>query len=223
MGRLSEKKVIPYFSRDEIDFNAALANRGLEIVWVNDSVAAFFMHIQGSAVVELNDGNRIQVGYASKNGHPYRPIGKWLIDNQIMKKEDVSMQNIMKYLYDHPDAQRDIYRYNPSYVFFQEYAEGPIGAANVPIVGGRSIATDLSLFPKGGLAYIETEAPSARTTEADPIEWKRYQRFMVNLDTGGAIRGADRVDIFTGYGEEAELMAGPLNRRGKLFFLVAKE
>jgi membrane-bound lytic murein transglycosylase A len=223
MGRVKDKKVVPYFSRDEIDHGSALSDKQLEILWVDDPVELFFMHIQGSAVVELDDGGRVQIGYADKNGHPYRPIGKWLIEKQLMKKEDVSMQSIERFLKEHPETQREIFAYNPSYVFFQEYQEGPIGAANVPLVAERAIATDVSLFPKGGLAYIETETPKSKANQNEPVEWQAFRRFMINLDTGGAIRGADRVDIFTGHGEEAEAMAGPLNRRGRLYFLVVRD
>lgn len=221
-GRLTaDNTVVPYFSRDQIDHDGALENKKLELVWLEDPIAAFFLHIQGSGEVLLQDGSRLTLGYADKNGHPYRPIGKLLLDQGAIPKGEVSMQSIAAYLRKHPEQQREIFRYNPSYVFFRILKEGPVGNIQVPLTAYRSIATDYRLFPKGGLALVRTKLPTFNS--AGTISgWQEHVRFVLNQDTGGAIRGPGRVDLYTGAGTLSELTAGYLNQGGDLYFLLLK-
>lgn len=221
-GRLTpERRIVPYYSRAEIDFGGALAGKGLEALWVDDPIDAFFLHIQGSGVVTLPDGATQRVGYADKNGQPYRPIGKLLIDRNVLAAKDVSAQKIKAYLRSNPAEQREVLAYNPSYVFFDLRDRGPIGSIGATVTGNRSIATDAALFPHGALGYIETEKP--RFDSAGNVTgWEKFGRFVLNQDTGGAITGPGRVDIFTGFGDEAEHTAGVMKQTGRLFFLVKK-
>ncbi len=211
-----QMKVVPYFTREEIDYKQALKGRGLEIVWVKDAIDAFFLHIQGSGTVVFPDGSRARMNFAEKNGHPYRAIGKLLVDRGALNRDNASMQSIKAYLRGHPSEVREVLSYNPSYVFFREASEDAVGSTGVTLTPHRSIATDHSLFPKGAMALITTELPSADGTTHET------SRLVFNQDTGGAIRGVDRVDLFVGAGEGAELLAGHLKHRGSLLFLAPK-
>jgi membrane-bound lytic murein transglycosylase A len=220
-GRVDGTRVVPYYSRRDIDGQEALSGRGLEIAWVKDPVALFFLQVQGSGQVVLEDGRRIHVNYAGTNGQPYRSIGRILIHEGAIPKDKMSMQAIHAYLRDNPNRLQEILYANPSYVFFDVSDVGPIGSIAVPLTPGRSIATDSRLFPNAGLAFIESERPVV--DKNGQIEsWKKFYRFVLNQDTGGAIRGAGRVDLFCGSGIDAELMAGHLNHKGRLYFLLKK-
>jgi membrane-bound lytic murein transglycosylase A len=221
MGRLQGERVVPYYSRAEIDGEGALAEKGLEIAWLKDPVKLFFLHIQGSGQIVLEDGRRIHVNYAGTNGHPYRSIGKLLIDDEAIPKEKMSMQAIRTYLWDHQERLEEVLFSNPSYIFFSLSDKGPLGNLSVPLTPGRSIATDSRLFPGAGLAWIQTERPLVDQS-GHVIEWREFSRFVLNQDTGGAIRGAGRVDLFCGSGYEAEMMAGHLKHDGRLLFLLKK-
>lgn len=215
-------KLSPYFTRDEIDFEDALSGRNLELVWVDDPLDVFFLHIQGSGVVRLQDGSILRLNFSDKNGHPYRAIGKYLVENKVMSLEEVSMQSIREYLVNNPDTQRKVFEYNPSYVFFREVFEGPIGSIGQVLTPGRSIATDPAVFPVGGLALLENHIPTFDLS-GKISGTKLVSRFCLNQDTGGAIRGNTRVDLYTGNGPESELLAGHLKHTGSLYFLLAKE
>ncbi len=221
-GRLlRNRRFIPYFSREDIDCKDVLAGRRLEMVWVDDPVALFFLQIQGSGIIELDNGKTMRANYASGNGHEYKAIGKLLIEKGAFTYEEMSMQRIRQYLREHPEEMEEIFNYNPSYVFFTRGGKGPLGALGTSLIAMRSIATDLSLFPKGALGYIETEIPVFDSAGAI-IQWKPFGALVLNQDTGGAITGPGRVDIFTGYGREAELIAGHMKQKGRLFFLIKK-
>jgi membrane-bound lytic murein transglycosylase A len=222
MGRLDGASVIPFYTREEIDGHDALAGRGYEIVWLRDPVDRYFLQIQGSGLVHLQDGTYLRVNYDSPNGRPYRSIGKLLIDQGKARRKEMSMQWIRSYLRNHPEELTDILFHDPSYTFFRVVEKGPLGNINVPLTTGRSIATDSKLFPRGGLAFIMTEKPVI-DENGNITEWERFSRFVVNQDTGGAIRGPGRVDLFWGEGEVAEISAGNMKQKGKLFFLMAKE
>lgn len=221
MGRLQGQSIIPYYSRAEIDGEGSLAEKELEIAWFKDPVDLFFLHIQGSGQVILEDGQRIHVNYDGANGHPYRSIGKILIDEGEIPREEMSMQAIRAYMQNHPERLQEILYANPSYIFFDASDVGPFGSISVALTPGRSIATDSRLFPKGGLSLIETQRPVV-DGDGQITAWKEFSRFVLNQDTGGAIRGAGRVDLFCGSGPEAELMAGHLNHEGRLYFLLKK-
>ena len=221
LGRLANKKVIPYYSREEIDKKKALAGKDLEILWCSDIVDIHFLQVQGSGRVDLGDGNIMSVLYDGANGWPYKGIGRYLIDTGAMTKENMSMQSIREYLRTHPDQLTTVLNQNPSYVFFRLDTGPSIGSIGVPLTPGRSIATDSKLFPKGALAFIAAQKP---VIENNVIrEWVPFTRFVLNQDTGGAIKGAGRADVFFGYGAEAELTAGYLQHEGELYFLMRKK
>ena len=224
-GRLEENNhVVPYYSRQEIDTDSKLAGQNLELLWVDSLVDLFFLQIQGSGIVELDSGERLRIGYADQNGQPYRSIGRFLIDSGALTKDQGSMQAIKQYLNQHPEKWPEVLNLNPSYIFFRALEgnePGPIGSLGVPLTPGRSVATDLRLFPPGALAFIECEKP-VFDDQKRILRWEKFRRFVLNQDTGGAIRGPDRVDLFTGNGEMAELIAGQMKQPGALYFLIKK-
>lgn len=222
VGRVENGELVPYFTREEIDGAGVLENRGLEIAWFADPVDIFFLHIQGSGMVCLPDGMCFQVSYAQSNGRAYRSIGRLLIDSGKATRENLSMQGIKKYLREHPEEAREILNYNESYVFFRRVEEGPVGSIGVALTGGRSIATDQTIFPRGALAFIKTRKPVIGPG-GDIRSWVPFSRFVLNQDTGGAITGPGRVDLFCGRGREAEITAGHLKEEGELYFLVLKK
>lgn len=219
VGRYTGKSVVPYYDRREIDQKSALAGKVTPLAWVSDPVDLFFLHVQGSGKIGLPDGREIRVHYHGANGHPYRSIGKLLIEEGKISREEMSLQAIRAYLKRNPGEIRAVLNYNPSYVFFKTETEGPLGSLGRPLTPGRSIATDRRLFPKGALAFIECQKPLAKGDE-EIDEWVPFTRFVLNQDTGGAIRGNARVDLFWGDGPYAELAAGHLKHPGRLYFLV---
>ncbi len=219
MGRLDGRRLVPYWPRAEIDAGR-LAGRGLELAWARDPVDVFFMEIQGSGSLRFADGREIRVGYAASNGRPYRAIGRLLIDEGRIPREAMSMQAIRAWLREHPEARTRVLEYNESYVFFRRLDGPPVGSLGVPLTPGRSIATDPRLFPPGALAFIRSTRPVRAVDGA--IRWVPLSRFVLNQDTGGAIRGAGRVDVFWGRGSEAELAAGLMKEPGTLYFLVPR-
>lgn len=203
-GRVQDKKFVPYPDRAGIE--AGPLNAPI-LAWVKDPTALFFMHIQGSGRVKLDDGSTLRLGYAEQNGHAYVPIGRVLKERGELT--DVSMGTIRQWLKDHPDQAKELLHQNPSYIFFRklENDDGPIGAQNVALTPLRSIAVDKSLYAYGLPFYVATENP--------PL-----QRLMMAQDTGGAIKGPVRADIFWGYGEQAEAMAGPMQSKGAYWILL---
>lgn len=204
----------PYLTRAEIDAGA-LAGRGLELVWVDDPVDAFFMHIQGSGRVRLDNGAVIRLGFADHNGHTYVAIGRELVRRGEMPLDAVSMQSIRAWLTDHPDRAAELMQTNPRYIFFQEIADaGPVGAQGIVLTPGRSIAVDRDVVPLGVPIWVET---------ADALNRARaWRRLMVAQDTGSAIKGAVRGDIFFGSGAAAGERAGRMNAPGRWFLLLPK-
>ena len=221
VARVQDNRVFPYYSRQEIDEGKILAGCGLEIAWLKDPVDAMFLHIQGSGRLRLPDGKTLAVGYGAQNGRPYRSIGRTMVQQGFLEREKVSMQSIREYLSNHPEAMAQVLFSNPSYVFFQVRGNGPVGNINVPLTPGRSLALDSHLFPRGALAYIITEKPLVDSSN-EITGWTRFSRFLLNQDTGGAIKGAGRADIFWGTGSYAELAAGHLRHEGELYILIQK-
>jgi len=221
IGRLENGELVPCYSREEIDGEGVLENRGLEIAWFADPVDIFFLHIQGSGMICPAGGSCFQVSYAHSNGRAYRSIGKLLIDSGKATRESLSMQGIKKTLRENPDQIREILYYNESYVFFRTVGEGPVGSIGVALTGGRSIATDPAFFPRGALAFVRTRKPDIGPN-GEIRSWEPFSRFVLNQDAGGAITGPGRVDLFCGRGREAEIAAGHLKEEGELYFLVLK-
>jgi len=222
IGRCVNQTVMPYFSRDDIDSKGCLLEKGCELLWVSDRVDLFFLHIQGSGQVLLEDGTVLHVNYDCANGRPYRSIGRLLIDEGSISEEEISMQQIRAYMKNHPEEIERIFNHNESYVFFRLVDQGPVGSIEVPLTPGRSVATDQRLFPNGALAFIQSEKPIV--SEDGIIQsWETFGRFVLNHDTGGALRGPGRVDLFWGSGPYAETAAGHMKHQGTLYFLVLKQ
>ena len=222
VARYEDGTVMPYYTREDIDAKGVLDGEGLEIAWLSDPVDLFFLHIQGSGIIHLADGRLIRVSYERSNGHPYRSIGRYLVDRGKVSLEDISLKSIKKYLNRHPEEVPEVLNYNKSYVFFRIVEEGPVGSLNVPVTPGRTIATDSIRFPKGALAFIRTKKPSV-DENGRIVSWSSFSRFVLNQDTGGAIKGPGRVDLFCGSGMYAETMAGHLKETGELYFLVKRK
>ena len=216
-GRVEKGRLVPYADRAAID-RGALAGRQLEFLWVDDPVDRFFLEIQGSGQVRLPSGETIRVGYADQNGRPYRAIGKDLIEIGAIAREDMSMQAIRAWLAANPAEAPAMMARNPSYVFFAEAppASGPSGAQGVPLTPGRSLAVDRKYLPLGAPMWIDTVAP-------EPDGDRPLRRLVVAQDTGGAIRGAVRGDVFWGAGARAEYLAGHMKSPGRLFILLPRE
>lgn len=219
-GRLEGGKLLPYHSRKEIDEGGKLLKKGLELLWVDNPLDAFFLHVQGSGRVKMADGRTVRLGYDAANGHAYKSIGSILIQEGHLTQEEMSLQTLRKWLTDHPREQSRILNANPSYVFFKIHEGGPFGNINVPLTAYRSIATDHRLFPKGAPAVVVTERPRFQGREL--ASWEKHAFWAVNQDTGGAIRGPGRVDIFMGFGEESERTAGLMKQPGSLYFIAPK-
>jgi membrane-bound lytic murein transglycosylase A len=221
IGRYTHNRVVPYYDRKDIEYKELLKDKAVTIAWLKDRVDLFFLHIQGSGKIDLDSGETIHVHYHTTNGRPYRSIGKLLIDQGKISRAEMSMQKIRDYLYRHPEEVGTVLYYNPSYVFFKIEEDGPLGYLEVKLTPGRSIAMDRHLFPLAGLAFIETQKPL--TTDEGKIDrWTDFSRFVLYQDTGGAIRGPGRGDLFWGNGPQAEIAAGHMKHPGKLYFLILK-
>jgi len=221
IGRVHEKRVIPYHDRREIDSGGALYGKSQPVAWVNDPVELFFLHVQGSGKVIFQDGQSMDVGYDSSNGRPYRSIAQLLIDEGKISREEMSLQRIRSYLNQNPSEIQRVLNHNPSYIFFKATPDGPMGALDVRLTPGRSIALDRKFFPAAALAFVETQKPLSDAF-GDIPSWVDYRVFMLNQDTGGAIQGPGRADLFWGSGPYAEIAAGHLRHPGRLYFLVLK-
>jgi membrane-bound lytic murein transglycosylase A len=218
-GRLDGKRVVPYWSRAEIEGGQAGLS-GRELAWVDDPVEAFFLQIQGSGRIELPDRSTLRIGYADQNGHPYRSIGRVLIERGELTLEQASLQGIKAWGRQNPGKLPSLLDENPSYVFFREIAadpdsriDGPIGALGAPLAAGRSIAVDPRMLPLGAPMFLATTQPLSNA----PL-----QRLVLAQDTGGAIRGPLRVDFFWGSGDDAGRTAGRMNQSGRMWLLWPK-
>ncbi len=221
-GRVADGAFVPYYTRAEID-DGALAGRNLELVWVDDPIAAFFLQIQGSGQVRLDDGSVVRVGYAGQNGRPYRAIGRDLVELGALRRGQVSLQTIRAWLSAHPADAATLMERNPSYIFFQAHPEltaddGPLGTEGVPLTAGRSLAVDPRFLPLGAPVWLDTSAPRPdRPEDQAPL-----RRLMIAQDTGGAIKGVVRGDVFFGAGDRAEAIAGRMQSKGRLALLLPK-
>ncbi|MCA6585958.1 MAG: MltA domain-containing protein [Pseudanabaena sp. M090S1SP1A06QC] len=210
----------PHPTRAMLEGSKQLA--GLEIAWLSDRFQAFLVHVQGSARFELPDGNLLTVGYAGKTDQPYRSVGAELVRDGKMRLEDVTLQTLIAYFQKNPQDLNIYLNRNPSFVFFRETnGQSATGSIGVPVTAERSIATDKKIFPSGGIGLIRTEIPF-ENPQTGKLELRPVQRFMLDQDTGGAIRGAGRVDIFMGTGDRAKQRAGLIKGDGELYYLVLK-
>jgi membrane-bound lytic murein transglycosylase A len=212
-GRLEGNKVVPYHSRAATREAPGLA--GHEIVWIDDALDAFLLEVQGSGRVQLVTGETIRLQYEDQNGHPYRSIGRYLVDQGVMTLDQVNMPAIRAWLDSNPQRLHEVLDSNPSVVFFREAplddpAVGPKGAQGLPLTAGRSIAVDPKFIPLGAPIFLSTTHPSSEA----PL-----QRIVVAQDTGGAIRGPVRADLFFGFGAEAGAQAGMMKQDGQMWLL----
>ncbi|MBD2176666.1 MltA domain-containing protein [Pseudanabaena sp. FACHB-1998] len=211
----------PHPTRAMLEGSKQLA--GLEVAWLSDRFQAFLVHVQGSARLELPDGKLLTVGYAGKTDQPYRSVGAELVRDGKMRLEDVTLQTLIEYFQKNPQDLVTYLNRNPSFVFFRETNGKPAtGSLGQAVSAERSIATDKKIFPSGGLALIKTEVPF-ENPQTGKLELRQIQRFVLDQDTGGAIRGAGRVDIFMGTGDRAKQRAGLIKGDGQLYYLVLKK
>ena len=213
-GRVRGQSVVPYLSRAEID-NGRSPLRGHELAWVDDAVDLFFLHIQGSGRLQMRDGRILAVGYSDQNGHPYNAIGTRLVQMGVLQVEEVSLQTIKQWLQDNPNGAESVLNSNPSYIFFSSRKAGlggPLGSLNVPLTAERSLAVDRRHIQLGLPMWLETSLP-----DGEP-----YQRLMFAQDTGGAIKGAVRADVFFGNGVRAENLAGQMKQEGRIYVLLPR-
>jgi peptidoglycan lytic transglycosylase A len=210
-----------YYTRREIDGEGKLRGRGLELFWLRNPVDGFFLHVQGSGQIRLPDGQVQRVHYAASNGHPYYSIGRILLDEGRLPRDAMSLQGLRRYFRDHPEETTRVLYRNPRYVFFRPVAQGPQGNLGLILVPGRSIAADQHLFPPGGLAFVQIQQP-VLNAQGEIITWRPAARFVFNHDTGSAITGPGRIDLFWGSGAQAEMAAGHMQHTGKLFFLLKR-
>lgn len=215
-GKLEGKKLIPYATRAEIESDPSpLA--GKELFWIDDIIDVFFLHIQGSGVVQLEDGEQVQVGYINQNGYPYQSIGRLLVERGELTLDKASMKGIKNWARSHLDQLEELLNSNPSYVFFRELPTGlpgPLGALGVPITAERSVAIDPKYIPLGAPIFLSTTAPNSN---------KPLKRLMIAQDTGGAIKGGVRADFFWGAGDAAGAKAGAMKQQGKIWVLLPKD
>lgn len=214
-GKLQGNKLVPYLQRADIDSaNTPLA--GNEIAWVADAVELFFLQIQGSGIIELENGQQLPIGYANQNGHAYNSIGKILIERGELTRDQASMQGIKNWALKNPQKLQELLNTNPSYVFFRELPAGlpgPLGALGVPITAERSVAIDPKFVPLGAPIFLSTTEPNSN---------KPLQRLMMAQDTGGAIKGGVRADFYWGAGDVAGAKAGSMKQAGKVWVLLPK-
>jgi len=214
-GRLVGKKVVPYGTRADI---ARAEVPGKELLWVDDPVEAFFLEVQGSGRVQLDTGETVRIAYADQNGHPYKAIGKWLVEQGELTSTTVSAQSIKAWIAAHPQRRDELFNVNPSYIFFKEErlpdpSVGPKGALGVPLTPARSVAVDTQFVPLGAPVFLATTEAGSTTP---------MQRLMMAQDTGGAIKGAVRADFFYGFGGDAANKAGLMKQRGSVWVLLPK-
>ena len=213
VGRVEKGRLVPYLTRAEID-GGALAGKGLELIWADDPVDAFFLHVQGSGQVVLPDGERVRVGYAASNGHKFYAIGRALIDEGVISREKVSMQAIRDWLRANPEEARAMMQRNARYIFFGEVTgAGPIGAQGVALTAGRSLAVDPAFLPLGIPLYLDTTWPASD---------RPLRRLMVTQDTGSAIKGPVRGDFYWGSGDAALAEAGRMKQKGRYYLFLPK-
>lgn len=212
-GRLVGNKVVPYWSRGELEQRQDQLPAKV-LLWAADPIDLFFLQVQGSGRIELSDGRQVRIGYADQNGHPYQSIGRWLVAKGELALEKASMEGIKQWARDNPARLSEMLNSNPSYVFFRELpsnTSGPLGALGVPVSEGRSLAIDPAHIPLGAPVFLATTWPLSN----QPLN-----RLMLAQDTGGAIKGPVRADFFWGFGPQAGAQAGKMRQEGRLWVLL---
>jgi peptidoglycan lytic transglycosylase A len=217
-GRRKGKTLTELPDRGAI-MDGALDDEKLELVWLEDPIDAYFIHVQGSARLRLADGSVMRVGYAGKTGHPYTGIGRRLVKRGEGTPDDFTMSGLRSWLKDNPDQRDALFKENRSYIFFREVTEtgagdGPIGAAGLPLIPGRSLAIDPKHFPYGALVHVASKFPDRDQGNS------AFARLLVTDDTGSAIKGIARGDIFVGSGRQAGQIAGDIRHKAEFTILL---
>ena len=210
------------YTRKQIDGDGILTGRGLEIAWLENDVDRFFLHIQGSGQLLFLDGTSVGAHFAGVNNYKFGGLGKRMIKDGVIDLAQGSMQGIKKYFEEHPEDIEKYFFHNKRYVFFKLSYEGnPRGSGGGELLGGRSIATDKKVYPAGGLAFVKLRKPIL-DDKNEIIQWKSFSRFVVDQDTGNAIRGKGRADFYFGMGDRAGAKAGHFHEWGDVFYIVKK-
>jgi membrane-bound lytic murein transglycosylase A len=216
--RTPDGRIVPYYTRREIEEQRLL--EGTEIAWLKDPFEAYIVTVQGSARLRLADGTLWELGYAGNNGHEYSSVAQAMIADGVLTRKQLSLQNLIRYFKAHPEDLRKYVWRNDRYVFFKETSGGPYGSIGARVTPYRSIATDKEVYPRACLAFLRTSIPVRR---GDEIDQARFSSFVLDQDTGGAIRAAGRCDIYVGIGPAAEAVAGGVGSEGALYYVFVKE
>jgi membrane-bound lytic murein transglycosylase A len=217
MRKLPDGSLVPYYTRAEIEAGAA---KGQELVYLKDRFEAFVCTVEGSAQLRLPDGSLFKAGYRANNGKKYTSVGLALVDAGLLPKEQLTLSNLIKFFQANPGKMDEFLPRNERYVFFQKTDTAPTGCLGVPVTERCTIATDKSVFPRGCLAFVDTQAPLA-TASGEPVK-ARWQHFALDQDSVGAIRAAGRADIYVGIGDQAGRVAGWMLDEGRLYYLFLK-
>jgi membrane-bound lytic murein transglycosylase A len=216
--RMADGSITPYPQRAVIE--DAMLLRGQELVWLSDPFEAYIAHIQGSAKIRLPDGNLVTVGYVAHNGHEYKSMSQALVKDGKIPSSQLSLATMIDYFKKYPEQVSNYTRLNPRFIFFSKQEGDPHGSLNEPVTPMRTIATDKSIFPRGCLTFISTTLPR---NEAGNVVLRPYSGFMLDQDTGGAIRAPGRCDVYIGVGDMAGKLAGQTYQEGKLYYLFLKQ
>lgn len=216
LGRQVGTQVVPYPTRKQIETANLLL--GTELVWLADPLDAYIIHVNGSAKLSLADGTNMYVGYAGKTDRPYTSLGQTLIKDDLISADEMSLTAIRKLYKTQPDAVMEAAYKNECYIFFQEYSANswPAGSLGFRVTEKRTLATDKAIFPRGGIIIVDTRIPTYTNNT------QQFTRFMLDQDTGGAIKAPGRADIYLGQGKAAEIIAGRQYQEGQLFYLFLK-
>jgi len=215
LGQQTAGGLRPYPARAEIDRQELLTGKGLELAWLRSPLDAFVAHVNGSAVIRLPDGSLHRLGYAAQNGRPYTSVRNALVADGQLSAERANLQGLRDWASRNPGRVQDYLDRNERYVFFLPIEGNPRGSLNVEVMAERSLATDKSLFPRGAVTFIETHSGQRGG--------RRFRQFLLDQDTGGAIRTAGRADIYVGVGPAAERLAGATEEEGQLYYLFLRE
>ena len=219
-GKYERQTGGPYYSRREIN-NGALAGKGLEIAYLRDPFEAYIVTVQGSGRLRMGDGGYFDIGYHGDNGHEYKSIGQWLVSENLIRPEELSLPGLIKFFKENPAHMKQALDLNPRYVFFTPRTGGPFGSLNVPVTPFRSIATDKAVYPRASVTFIDTLVPAR--SGGGVITNHDYKGFAMDQDTGGAIRAAGRCDFFLGTGDEVGELAGRTLSKGKIYYIFVRE
>lgn len=222
IGRNENGRIVPYYTRREIDIDGVLKGKELELIWVSDPVELSSLHIQGSGKIKLEDGKILTVSYAQNNGWPFRSVTLNMLDQNKIDRNDSSYCGFKTWLKSKSEKEIfEILSYNERYIFFRFVDREPVGSLGQSVTPDRSIATDPDYFPQGALSFIRLRKP---ILDEDYKVVKRvdFSRFVLNQDKGSAIKGPGRVDLFCGFGSKAQATAGSLKENGEMYFLILK-